>query len=158
ELNAEDTIQAAIEVNAHFHLPEASQNTILIANGTGIAPFLGMIAENRTKSISLFWGARTEASAVIYNSVLHKIINQNEHVELYTTFSREATKQYVQDAVLEQKELVLNAINSGGTIMICGSLAMQHDVLDVLEHLLHENETISFEAFEKSEQLKTDCY
>jgi len=158
ELNANDTIQAAIEVNAHFHVPETSKNIILIANGTGIAPFLGMIAENRTKYITLFWGARTEASSAIYNSVLHKLATQSEHLTLYTTFSREANKQYVQDAVLAQKEFVLKTINTGGTIMICGSLAMQHDVMDVLEHLLHQNKTMSFDAFEQSEQLKTDCY
>jgi len=42
--------------------------------------------------------------------------------------------------------------------MLCGSLAMQHDVLDVIEKILEENRQITFEAFEQSDQLKTDCY
>ncbi len=42
--------------------------------------------------------------------------------------------------------------------MICGSLAMQHNVLKISETILHVNGSISFNGFEQSEQLKTDCY
>lgn len=157
-LKVGDIIKVAININVDFHLPEISQNTILIANGTGIAPFLGMIAESSNQNINLFWGGRTKASVAIYNSVLEKTMMNRQHVQLHTSFSREANKQYVQDTVLEQKELVLRSIISGGTIMICGSLAMQHNVLDVLEQILQENGTITFDEFEKSGQLKTDCY
>lgn len=157
-LKVGDIIKVAIDINVDFHLPEISQNTILIANGTGIAPFLGMIAESSNQNINLFWGGRTKASVAIYNSVLEKTMMNRQHVQLHTSFSREANKQYVQDSVLEQKELVIRSIISGGTIMICGSLAMQHNVLDVLEQILQENGTITFDEFEKSGQLKTDCY
>ncbi|WP_051941762.1 PepSY domain-containing protein [Maribacter forsetii] len=157
-LNVADTIQAAIDVNPHFHLPENSKNSIFISNGTGIAPFLGMISENTTQNISMFWGGREKASMEIYNSVLEKEASNHKNLQVFTSFSREGEKQYVQEAVLAQKDLVLKTINLGGTIMICGSLAMQHDVLDVLERILQGNKTISFEAFEKSGQLKTDCY
>ncbi|SIR27393.1 PepSY domain-containing protein [Maribacter ulvicola] len=157
-LNVGDTIKAAIDSNMHFHLPENSKNTIFISNGTGIAPFLGMISENTTQNIAMFWGGREKASMEIYNSVLEREILNRKNIHVFTSFSREGKKQYVQDAVLAQKDLVLETINLGGTIMICGSLAMQHNVLDVIEKLLVGNQTISFEAFEQSEQLKTDCY
>ncbi|WP_405415455.1 PepSY domain-containing protein [Maribacter sp. Asnod1-A12] len=157
-LNVADTIEAAIDVNPHFYLPENAKNSIFISNGTGIAPFLGMISENTTQNISMFWGGREKASMEIYNSVLEKAVSNSENINVFSSFSREGEKQYVQDVVLEQKELVLKTINQNGTIMICGSLAMQHDVLDVLERILQGNQTISFEAFEKSGQLKTDCY
>jgi sulfite reductase (NADPH) flavoprotein alpha-component len=124
-LKVGETIKVAIDQNEDFHFPKNAKNSIFISNGTGIAPFLGMISEN---------------------------------INVFSSFSREGEKQYVQDVVLEQKELVLKTINQNGTIMICGSLAMQHDVLDVLERILQGNQTISFEAFEKSGQLKTDCY
>ncbi|APQ18637.1 PepSY domain-containing protein [Maribacter hydrothermalis] len=157
-LKVGETLKAAIEENEDFHFSENSKNSIFISNGTGIAPFLGMISKNATNNITMFWGGREKASMEIYNSVLEKEILNNENIQLFTSFSREGKKQYVQDVVFEQKELVLRTINQGGTIMICGSLAMQHNVLDVLENLLEGNKTISFETFEKSEQLKTDCY
>jgi len=42
--------------------------------------------------------------------------------------------------------------------MICGSLAMQHDVLDVLESLLAEHAAISLDELQHNGQLKMDCY
>ena len=111
-----------------------------------------------TQNISLFWGGRKKASMTIYNSVLEKRASNHKNIKIFSSFSREGEKQYIQDVILEQKDVVLQTINSGGSIMICGSLAMQHDVLDVLENTLKNNETITFEAFEKSDQLKTDCY
>ena len=153
-----ETIKAAIDQNEYFHFPKNGKKSIFISNGTGIAPFLGMISENTTQNISMFWGGREKASMEIYNSVLEKEVSNSENINVFSSFSREGEKQYVQDVVLEQKELVLKTINQNGTIMICGSLAMQHDVLDVLERILQGNQAISFEAFEKSGQLKTDCY
>ena len=94
----------------------------------------------------------------VYNSILEKNTLNHKNIKIFSTFSREGEKQYVQDVIKEQKDLVLQTINTGGTIMICGSLAMQHDVLDVFENMLQDNELITFEAFEKSDQLKTDCY
>ena len=157
-LKVGETIKAAINRNEHFHFPENSKNSIFISNGTGIAPFLGMISENTTQNISMFWGGRSEASVSIYNSVLQKEASNRENLKIFNSFSREGKKQYVQDAVFEQKDLILKTINQNGTIMICGSLAMQHDVLDVIEKILEGNQAITFEAFEKSNQLKTDCY
>ncbi|WP_282179659.1 PepSY domain-containing protein [Maribacter stanieri] len=157
-LKVGETIRAAIDSNEHFHLPENEKNVILISNGTGIAPFLGMISKNTTQNISLFWGGRKKASMDVYNSILEKNTLNRKNIKVFATFSREGEKQYVQDVVKEQKDLVLQTINTGGTIMICGSLAMQHDVLDVFENILQNNELITFEAFEKSDQLKTDCY
>lgn len=157
-LKVGETIKVAIDQNEDFHFPKNAKNSIFISNGTGIAPFLGMISENTTQNISMFWGGREKASMEIFNSVLEKAVSNSENINVFSSFSREGEKQYVQDVVLEQKELVLKTINQNGTIMICGSLAMQHDVLDVLERILQGNQTISFEAFEKSGQLKTDCY
>ncbi|MEP2278175.1 MAG: oxidoreductase, partial [Maribacter sp.] len=157
-LNVDDVIEAAIDENPHFHLPENSRNSVFISNGTGIAPFLGMISEKTTQHISLFWGGRQKASIELYNSILEKEVLNRENIKVFSSFSREGEKQYIQDVVFEQKDLMLQTINQGGTIMICGSLAMQHDVLDVIEKLLEGNASISFEAFEQSEQLKTDCY
>ncbi|WP_423999218.1 PepSY domain-containing protein [Maribacter sp. IgM3_T14_3] len=157
-LNVGETIKAAIDRNEHFHFPENSKNSIFISNGTGIAPFLGMISENTTQNISLFWGGRKKASMEVYASNFEKTASNRENLKIFTSFSREGEKQYVQDAILEQKDLVLETINQKGTIMICGSLAMQHDVLDVIEKVLKGNQTITFDAFEKSDQLKTDCY
>ena len=157
-LKVGQSIHAAIDINEEFHFPKKANNTVFISNGTGIAPFLGMISENTSQNISLFWGGRTAASQAIYNDILENKVARAGEFKLFSTYSREGERQYIQDAVADEKELILKTIAQGGTIMLCGSLAMQHDVLDVIEKLLEDNDAISFEAFEQGEQLKTDCY
>jgi len=156
--NRGDIIQALIDVNPHFHFPKKTPSAVLIANGTGIAPFLGMMEKHRHTKINLFWGGRTKASYTIYENTLNKIITKNSNISIDKSLSREGSKQYVQEMVLKQRGVVLNTIQEGGIIMICGSLAMQHDVLDMLENLLNESNSIGLDELQHNEQLKMDCY
>lgn len=156
DLNKGDTIKAAIDTNAHFHFPKKITSALLIANGTGIAPFLGMIAENSQSDIQLLWGGRTENSAQLYDTIFDSLPAQNGNI--HKCFSREGTQQYVQDLIVDKREIVLTTIENGGVIMICGSLAMQHDVLDVLENLLAVNSAFGLDELQYNEQLKMDCY
>ncbi len=49
-------ITATIQKNPKFHLPNNNHTKLLISNGTGIASFLGMIAENKNKTpLQLYW-------------------------------------------------------------------------------------------------------
>src|SRR5690606_21769998 len=48
-LSAGDVINARIISNTSFHLPTKAPAIAMVANGTGIAPFLGMIAQNSKK-------------------------------------------------------------------------------------------------------------
>src|SRR5690606_10091444 len=53
-----DILKAAIEPNPNFHFPKKTNSAVLIANGTGIAPFLGMMDEHKNSNINLLWGGR----------------------------------------------------------------------------------------------------
>ena len=55
----ESKIEARIVKNKRFHIPEEFDRLILIGNGTGIAPLLGIAYENfQRKRIDLFWGCK----------------------------------------------------------------------------------------------------
>jgi len=153
-LNRGESIKAAIEINTHFHFPKKKTSAVLIANGTGIAPFLGMLLERENEEIHLFWGGRTVASPTIYE----KIISQRQNSKILKTYSREGNKQYVQELVTQEKDVVLKTIEEGGVLMICGSLGMQHDVLDMLEKLLSEYGAIGLDELQHNGQLMMDCY
>ena len=45
-----ETLRAVIEPNPNFHFPKKAPQVVCIANGAGMAPFLGMIEEIPTKS------------------------------------------------------------------------------------------------------------
>ena len=157
-LNKGDTVQAVIDINPHFHFSKKSASAVLIANGTGIAPFLGMIEQNRDTTINLFWGGRTVASSIIYDDILNGIISKNQNNTIHKSQSREGHKGYVQNLIIQQKDVVLKTVQEGGVVMICGSLAMQHDILDVLENLLSEYTKIGLDELQHNGQLKMDCY
>lgn len=156
-LNKGDNFKAAIETNSHFHFPKKCNSTVLIANGTGIAPFLGMIEENKNVSIKLLWGGRFKDSSNIYGSISEIENLKNHNVTIHKCFSREESKQYVQDLVIQQSDFILNNVAAGGSILICGSLSMQHGVLDVLEEIFKKSDK-TLDVLINNGQLKMDCY
>ncbi|WP_339697992.1 PepSY domain-containing protein [uncultured Marixanthomonas sp.] len=151
-----EKVKGVISKNESFHLPDKAQQVLLIANGTGIAPFLGMIATHAaTKEINLFWGGKTQESFNLYASYL-------EETNLQTTqlaYSQEGNKQYVQDRLVAQKEMVAHLLQENAMIMICGSIAMQKEVLSVLENILTEYKMeVTINDLEQQGFLAMDCY
>ncbi|MBT0606711.1 PepSY domain-containing protein [Aequorivita echinoideorum] len=157
-LQAGDSLKAAIETNPDFHFPKKTDSAILIANGTGIAPFLGMVHERKNAHIQLLWGGRTQNSSAIYDSYLMFEDFRNKNLHVQKCFSREASKKYVQDLVAQSGNKILNTVKNNGCIMICGSLSMQHGVLEVLEEILKKNPSLSLDVLMQKGQLKMDCY
>ncbi|MDY0779376.1 PepSY domain-containing protein [Tenacibaculum sp. IB213877] len=156
QLEINSTVLATIQANTSFHFPKKSKEVVLIANGTGIAPFLGMIHEKDTAvKTHLFWGGRTKASAEMYSKHLLKASENKQLTSLYIAYSQEQKeKMYVQDLLVKQENIIASALKNKGTIMICGSVAMMNDVIKVLEK-------ISLEKLKKPlnfTQIKTDCY
>lgn len=158
KLKKGDSVKAAVVENPHFHFPKKTNSAILIANGTGIMPFLGMIAKNKNASIQLLWGGRFKDSETIYNGILESELLINPQLSIHKCTSREQDANYVQDLVVQQTDAIIKSITAGGTIMICGSLSMQHGVLDVLENILRKKSNVTLDILHQNGQLKMDCY
>lgn len=157
-LNPGDTLSGFITPNPHFHFPKKTKSAIFIANGTGLAPFLGMMAENKTTPVTLFWGGRTRESAELYHPVLSNGISKRPETSLIHCYSREGAGEYVQDRIARHKALILGTLDQGGVILICGSLSMQHSVLEVLERLVKAHTSHTLDRYQRNGQLKMDCY
>jgi sulfite reductase (NADPH) flavoprotein alpha-component len=143
-------IQGAIKTNQHFHLPK-NKSVVLIGNGTGIAPYLGMLQEAKTtQTLTLFWGGKTKDSFTLYKDWLPK------NATIHTAFSREGNKQYVQDVIAINSNVIINTLKNKGYIMLCGSLVMEKDVKKTLNNLTLEYLNKSLDDF--INQIKTDCY
>ena len=158
-LSLSDAILASVHKNENFYLSKKTKEVILIANGTGIAPFLGMISENRKNKIHLFWGGRTKESLIIYKIILNKYLNNKRLTSLHTTFSQEQEEKiYVQHIIKNHSDLVVNTLRNDGEILICGSLSMQKGVMDVLNSISEQSLNMPISAFKETKQIKTDCY
>ncbi|PQJ80909.1 FAD-binding oxidoreductase [Polaribacter porphyrae] len=159
QLSKENNFEATIQENKNFHFPKKAKEVILIANGTGIGPFLGMIAKNKKTKISLFWGGRTKESLKIYKPHIDKALKKGSLNSFETAFSRESdSKIYVQNVLKKYNHFISEFLKNGNTILICGSLAMQKDVELVLQEISEELLETSLEEFKQKNQIKTDCY
>ncbi|SEL36595.1 sulfite reductase (NADPH) flavoprotein alpha-component [Aquimarina amphilecti] len=151
-----DIIKAAIKHNVNFYFPSNTKDAILIANGTGIAPFLGMMKnKNRSTRVTLFWGVRTKKSIDIYNDFIN--FSLMKEGTRHIAYSRE-NNIYVQDLIRNETDSVINVLNRGGVVMICGSNDMLKGVISVLEKAVKNQLNVSLNTFIENEQIKIDCY
>ncbi|WP_415376851.1 hypothetical protein [Patiriisocius sp. Uisw_017] len=153
-----DTISARIEKNAKFHFPKQASSVWLIANGTGIAPYLGMLNENHKTPVQLTWGGRIEASFDCYRPFLESKLLPKQVIPYQLALSQTKDKIYVQDVLLDQQTEVAKTLKNGGVFMLCGSMAMQYAVLDTLEGITATHLQQPLSDFENNGQLLMDCY
>lgn len=131
---------------SRFKLPRNPQRpVIMVAAGTGIAPFRGFIQERaRMKDMGrevgqmlLFFGCRREAEDFLYrDEVVSLKYRLGSVLEVVTAFSREPgqRKVYVQHRVREYADRILQMISEqDAVIYVCGAAAMARDVASVME-------------------------
>jgi len=146
---------------SQFRLPKSlSAPLIMVGPGTGIAPFRGFIhhrkylrEDNETKrgEAMLFFGCRERVKDYLYESELNEVASAG-HLSLFVAFSREqAQKLYVQDHLLQQKELVWRLLENNGYFYICGDAsqmapAVRATLVDIIAER-YENNKEQAEAY-----------
>uniref|UniRef100_A0A7S4HC64 NADPH-dependent FMN and FAD-containing oxidoreductase n=1 Tax=Guillardia theta TaxID=55529 RepID=A0A7S4HC64_GUITH len=108
---------------------------IMVATGTGIAPFRSIIQERRSFRESLWrkgfpapemndvlvFGCRTPQE-FLYRAELEEYESAGHLKRLIVAYSRMQDKKvYVQDKIREEASLLWHALEEGGVIMVCGS-------------------------------------
>lgn len=158
-LEVGNVIQGRVMGNPHFHFP-IDKPVAMIANGTGIAPFLGMIQSNTRKgSVYLYAGFRHDNSLVKqYRAFAQEEIAKGCLAGFEVAFSREHHAQYVMDLIRRDQDFFINLLSSDGVIMICGSLQMQQDVEKLLDEVLQASGNPSLEHYKEKNKILTDCY
>lgn len=160
QLQPKDTFTGKIQDNPSFHFPETTKPVVFIANGTGIAPFLGMIQNKKNKAVQkyLFWGGRTMSSYNLYKTMIDNALKKGNLANTFIAYSQEVTpKKYVQDSVLEQADLIAKVLQRKGTIMICGSIVMLDGVMQILERITTQYQ-LNLEDLIANGHIKSDCY
>ncbi len=160
KLSKKETIHAGIKPNPDFHFPCKTNAVILISNGTGIAPFLGMLNENKYKIPTyLFWGGRTQASYKVYENCIAEALNNRTLTAVKLAYSQEKKeKLYVQDLIVQERAFIAKKLKQGAVVMICGSVAMQKELLEILSDITQTQLKLPLSTFKQKKQLKMDCY
>lgn len=150
---ANTTILAHVR-KSKFKLPITSSTPlILISAGTGFAPFRAFLQE-RAKlhaigkpigKIFLFFGCRNRDD-FIYREEIEKIQSQlGDALYVVTAFSRDGNshKVYVQDRVGEHAAKVIEMLETGANMYICGKASMAREVDRKLEHTVGKAKQLS---------------
>jgi len=152
-------IKARVVKNNHFNFPEKSTAVIMISNGTGIAPFLGMVDENKNNlSCYLYCGFKNTTAFEPFNGFLKTKLAEAKLSKLSIAYSREGNRQYVSDLVNIDSDMIAKKLIDSSVIMICGSLSMQKDVLVILEQICLEKTKHPLSFYQSRNQILTDCY
>lgn len=155
ELQTNDKVMFTIKPSK-FVLPKNMHSThiIMIATGTGIAPFKGFLAEfkhydhtvaatakkKRTAKRILFFGCKWRKTDFLYEQDILKAQTEAHIDETYFAFSRDQeTKIYVQDLIRQQQQLVWSLLMKGAYIYVCGNTNMSKDVAATINSIAHLN-------------------
>lgn len=138
---------------SQFKLPAiASRPVIMVAAGTGVAPFRAFLQERaallkmgrEVGRTILFFGCRNQHHDFIYDEEIRETANiLGDCFSLITAFSRPdlGAKAYVQDRVRENAdELCDLMINHDTYLYICGSANMAREVSNVIGSGLSERQ------------------
>lgn len=159
-LKAGDTIKTQIINNQAFHFPKKASKVALISNGTGIAPFLGMIEQNKNKTeIHLYSGFRQKTEITKHYENFASEMKQKQQLKNFNlAYSREANKHYVMDLIQMDDDFFADLLQNNGIVMICGALAMQFDVEKVLDSICLAKNNTPLSTYKEKGQILTDCY
>ena len=134
-----DQIQAQIRSHTSFHLKNDSP-IIMIAAGTGLAPFIGFLEQKRA-SLSqqktwLMFGEQYQAHDAYFAEKLETFQQEKVLTRLDCVWSRD-TGQYVQQHLLAQQQELKRWIEEGAEVYVCGSLSgFGQAVMETLHRLL----------------------
>jgi sulfite reductase (NADPH) flavoprotein alpha-component len=164
-------VKVFLEPNNRFRLPENPDTPIImIAAGTGIAPYRAFLQEleNRTDSPDswLIFGNLHLRNDFLYQREWLRWRNSGLLNRIDTAWSRDqAEKRYVQDVVLEQAERIDQWLQRGAHIYLCGSLKMGQAVQQNLQTALAEQRAIPSESaasvlteLRQQRRIKKDLY
>lgn len=142
DLKLGDQLSSYHHSNAAFHLPENPETPIvMIGAGTGIAPFRAFLQERLLSGIRGFaWllaGQRNRRIDFLYRDFL-QTLGRGDGLRLDLAFSRDQPeKLYVTDLMRERSKALLDQLEKGAILYVCGSIALgkstHQALLDILQ-------------------------
>lgn len=134
-----------IRTNESFHLIDDNRPIICIGNGTGIAGLMSLLhtrtRHNYTENWLIF-GERQRAHDFFYASTIEAWQTMGMLKRLDLAFSRDQEQRvYVQDIIRQNAAELVNWIERGAVLYVCGSIdGMASGVDQALIHILGEEQ------------------
>lgn len=144
------SFKVAIRQHESFRLPERDVPIIMIAAGTGIAPFMSFLAQRQLDMASGSWlifGEQYSSHDNYFNEELDKYLEKGTLSRIDYAFSRDSQWQsfgrpkYVNDVLLQQSKLLFHWLyDKEAQLYVCGNKAgMGESVQAILKQLLKDD-------------------
>lgn len=154
-----DFLFAKVIKNQNFYFPKKAKKVVLISNGVGIAPFLGMIAQNKNVPCYLFSGFSFRSENVKkIEKFLQNEKNKEKITNYYISYSKEEPFERITKKLKKETDFLVNILKNNGVIMVCGSVSLAQNVEEILEKGCEEYDNFLFEHYKNNQQFITDCY
>ncbi len=146
-----DEIELYIHQNQNFNLAPDDKDIIMIGPGTGIAPFRSFIYERSERGASgrnwLFFGDQHMHCDFLYQTEWQEHLATETLHKIDLAFSRDQShKVYVQDRLREKAKDVVEWIDNGAILYLCGARdPMSKDVSQTLIDIIAEQKSLSAE-------------
>tara|TARA_R110002095_G_scaffold116326_5_gene101526 strand:- start:1567 stop:3045 length:1479 start_codon:yes stop_codon:yes gene_type:complete len=154
DLKTGDVIDFYIHQNQIFNLPADDTDIIMIGPGTGIAPFRSFIYERSERGSEgrnwLFFGDQHMHCDFLYQAEWQEHLATETLHKIDLAFSRDQEhKIYVQDRLRENAKDVIEWIDGGATLYLCGTKdPMSKDVDQALIDIIAEHKSLTAVAAE----------
>lgn len=151
-LSVGEAVRFYIHRNHQFRLPEDDKPIIMVGPGTGIAPFRAFVQERDARGASggnwLFFGEQHAHCDFLYQAEWQDYLASGALHRIGLAFSRDGRqKRYVQHLMAEHGEELLQWLDDGAHLYVCGSKSpMSEDVEQTLLELIATHKGLSPEA------------
>jgi sulfite reductase (NADPH) flavoprotein alpha-component len=148
-------VRVKLRPNRHFALAAGDRDIIMVGPGTGIAPFRAFVQERRATEATgrswLFFGDRHFTHDFLYQLEWQDALKDSVLTRMDVAFSRDTPhKIYVQHKMWEQRRDLVDWIESGAYLYVCGDAkAMAKDVRATLVQAFSDVKALSLEAAEQ---------
>ncbi|MBV8938471.1 MAG: flavodoxin domain-containing protein [Alphaproteobacteria bacterium] len=143
QLQPGDEVPFYVQRNLRFKLPEDdAKDIIMIGPGTGIAPFRAFVQERAERGASgrnwLFFGEQHAHCDFLYQAEWQEFVESGSLSRIDLAFSRDQKEKiYVQHRLRQHGELVMDWLDNGASLYVCGSKSpMSEDVEEALLELV----------------------
>lgn len=162
-LPLQSNVVAELRPAPSFRLPKDSKlPVIMIAAGTGIAPFKGFVdhflfsSGNLSRDAWLIYGCQNR-DRELYASEMENAVDRRALSKYLVCYSRDPDvmpKTYVDQRVRENADAIKDMILRGGHVYVCGDIRIEQSVNGALADILGDD----YEDFEKSARYHLDIF
>lgn len=160
--SSEDTcFRTAVQSNPDFHLPERDLPLIMIAAGTGLAPFIGFLAALAQRDSQaqhwLFFGEQDSAHDFYFQGDIEAYQSTQLLGRVETAWSQHAQGSYIPDILIQHREAIVKRVTTDGAYLyICGAHhGFGETTLALLSDFFGESH---WRALREQGRVRTDLY